>query len=83
MLLIRVCSTFKSSRNQSQIIQNKRWCFAIEYCIIVKRELAEWFIAISLKLILVKSTNIRSNRIFSDKNTILLQQPCRAEENHL
>jgi hypothetical protein len=25
MLLIRVCSTFKSSRNQSQIKQNKRW----------------------------------------------------------
>jgi hypothetical protein len=50
---------------------------------VVKRELAEWFIAISLKLILVKYTNIRSNRIFSDGNTILLQQPCRAEENHL
>jgi hypothetical protein len=33
----------------------------------VIRELAEWFIAISLKLILVKYTNIRSNRIFSDE----------------
>lgn len=30
-----------------------------------KRELAEWFKAISLKLILVH-TNIRSNRIFSE-----------------
>jgi hypothetical protein len=42
--------------------------------------LAEWFIAISLKLILVKSTNIRSNRIFSDENTILLQQPSKAKK---
>jgi hypothetical protein len=31
----------------------------------IKRELAEWFKAISLKLILV-NTNIRSNRIFSE-----------------
>lgn len=77
MLLIRVCSTFKSSRNQSQRKQNKK---LIEYNIIVKRELAEWFIAISLKLILVKSTNIRSNRIFSDENTILLQQPSKAKK---
>ena len=51
-----------------------------EINIIVKRELAEWFIAISLKLILVKYTNIRSNRIFSDGNTILLQQGWRFEE---
>ena len=36
-----------------------------KHYVIVKRELAEWFIAISLKLILVKPTNIRSNRIFS------------------
>ena len=53
------------------------FCDRIEYYIIVKRELAEWFIAISLKLILVKYTNIRSNRIFSDENTILLQEPWR------
>ena len=45
-----------------------------------KRELAEWFIAISLKLILVKSTNIRSNRIFSDDNTILLRRPTKAKK---
>jgi hypothetical protein len=45
--------------------------------------LAEWFIAISLKLILVKSTNIRSNRIFSDENTILLQQPSKAKKKQL
>jgi hypothetical protein len=45
--------------------------------------LAEWFIAISLKLILVKSTNIRSNRIFSDENTILLQQPSKAKKQLL
>ena len=55
---------FKSSRNQ--LFKNT-----------FLRELAEWFIAISLKLILVKYTNIRSNRIFSDENTILLQQPWR------
>ena len=46
----------------------------------VLRELAEWFIAISLKLILVKSTNIRSNRIFSDDNTILLRRPTKAKK---
>jgi hypothetical protein len=40
--LIRVCSTFKSSKNQSII-----------------RELAEWFKAISLKLILEKLTSVR------------------------
>ena len=45
--------------------------------------MAEWFIAISLKLILVKSTNIRSNRIFSDENTILLQQPSKAKKQLL
>ena len=56
------------------------FCDRIEYYIIVKRELAEWFIAISLKLILVKSTNIRSNRIFSDDNTILLRRPTKAKK---
>lgn len=44
--------------------------------------MAEWFIAISLKLILVKSTNIRSNRIFSDENTILLRQPSKAKKTN-
>ena len=45
--------------------------------------MAEWFIAISLKLILVKSTNIRSNRILSDENTILLQQPSKEKKKPL
>ena len=45
-----------------------------------QRELAEWFIAVSLKLTLVMYTNIRSNRIFSDDNTILLRRPTKEKK---
>ena len=50
-----------------QVIEESITIIYINLCIFI-RELAEWFIAVSLKLTLVNYTNIRSNRIFSDES---------------